>query len=82
MLRECRKIRIRRTLHTRRTLSGKRLPAEPFEFVRLAVSLPSTMLFDGHGLGQIARLIHIAATPYGDVVGQELQRNDGQDRRE
>ncbi len=37
-------------------------------------------LFHRNGLGKIPRLIHIAATSYGDVVGEELQRHDLQNR--
>ena len=38
-------------------------------------------LFDGHALGEVSRLVHVAAEFDGDVVGQELQRNDGENRR-
>ena len=39
-------------------------------------------LFDGDALGQVARLVHIAALPDGDVVGQELERDDKKQRHE
>src|ERR1017187_6534396 len=39
-------------------------------------------LFDGHALGEIAGLIDVAAAAHGDVIGQELQRHDFQNRRE
>src|SRR3989442_3513975 len=32
---------------------------------------------DCHALGEIARLIHVAASQEGDVIGQKLQRHDG-----
>jgi len=31
-------------------------------------------------LGQISRLVHIAVTEHGDMVGQQLQRDRGDDR--
>src|SRR5437764_10896093 len=39
-------------------------------------------LFDRHRLGQVARLVHVAAQTHRDVVGEELERDDGEDRRE
>src|ERR1700674_5764505 len=33
-------------------------------------------LLDGHGFCQIPRLVHVAASTTGDVVCQQLQRND------
>src|SRR5882672_1239809 len=39
-------------------------------------------LFDGYGLGQIARLIDIGALEDGDVVGQKLQRHRVDDGRD
>src|SRR6266550_7229991 len=39
-------------------------------------------LFHRHRLGQVARLIHVAAQTHRDVVREELERDDGEDRRE
>src|SRR5205823_12949699 len=39
-------------------------------------------LFHRHRLGQVARLVHVAAQTHRDVVGEELERDDGEDRRE
>ena len=39
-------------------------------------------LFDGDGLGEVARLIYIAAAADGDVVGEKLERNNFEKRRE
>ena len=42
------------------------------------------LLFDGHALGQVSRLIHIRALEVSHVVGQELKRNgkeNGSERR-
>ena len=39
-------------------------------------------LFDGDGFSEVARLVHVAAAPDGDVVRQHLQRNDFEDRCE
>ena len=39
-------------------------------------------LFDGDGLGEVARLIHVAAAADGDVVGEQLQRNDFENGRD
>jgi hypothetical protein len=39
-------------------------------------------LFDGDRFREISRLIHIASPPHRDVIGQQLQRNDLQNRRE
>ena len=33
-------------------------------------------LFNGHGLRQVAGLIHVAAAADGDVISQQLQGND------
>jgi hypothetical protein len=41
--------------------------------------LQSALLFDGHALGEIARLIHIATPAYGNVIREELQRHDLED---
>ncbi len=38
-------------------------------------------LFNGDGLGQVARLIHVASAAHGDVIRQELQRDDFEDWR-
>ena len=35
---------------------------------------------DRHALGQIARLVDIAAAPARDMIGQQLERHDGQER--
>ena len=43
---------------------------------------PSPGLFDRDALRQIPRLVDVAAAAHGDVVGQQLQRNDHHDRRE
>ncbi|MBI2883307.1 MAG: hypothetical protein HYY11_05315 [Candidatus Methylomirabilis oxyfera] len=37
-------------------------------------------LFDRHALGEVARLVHVAPLPGGDVVGEELQWNDEKQR--
>ena len=37
-------------------------------------------LFDGDALGQIAGLIDVAATAHRDVIGEQLQRHDLQNR--
>ena len=39
-------------------------------------------LFYRHTLGQIPRLIHIFPAQHGDVIGQQLQRNREQNRRQ
>jgi len=39
-------------------------------------------LFDGHALGQVAGLVHVAAAQVGDVVREHLERNDVDDRGE
>ena len=39
-------------------------------------------LLDGDRLGKIPRLIDVAPPAHGDVIGQQLQRNDFQNRRE
>ena len=39
-------------------------------------------LFHSHGLGEVAGLIHIAASPDRDMVGEQLQRDDREDRRQ
>ena len=39
-------------------------------------------LFDGDGLREIARLVHIAAARNCSIVGKQLQRDDGEDRHD
>ena len=39
-------------------------------------------LFDGDRFGEIARLIDVAAAAHGDVVREQLQRNDFENRRD
>lgn len=39
-------------------------------------------LFDRHALGKVARLVHIAAKLHRNVVGEELKRNDAENRRQ
>jgi len=39
-------------------------------------------LFDGDGFGEVTRLIDVAAAAHGDVVSEELKRNDFQHRHE
>ena len=39
-------------------------------------------LFDGDGFREIARLIDVATAAHGDVVGEHLERNDFQNRRD
>ena len=34
--------------------------------------------FNRHALGEVARLVHVAPSEDGDVVGEQFQRNDGQ----
>jgi|GEM_PF-2039395 len=36
--------------------------------------------FHSHTLGQVARLVHVAPSGHGDLIGQELQRNSVQER--
>jgi hypothetical protein len=38
-------------------------------------------LFYGNGLGQIPWLIHVASATHGDVVSQQLERNNLKNRR-
>src|SRR5580698_10729114 len=39
-------------------------------------------LLDGDGFGQVAGLVYVAAAPDGDVVGEQLQRHDLDERGE
>ncbi len=39
-------------------------------------------LFDGHTFGQISRFVDVAAACHGDVVGDQLQGDAGDDRLE
>src|SRR6185295_13636262 len=45
----------------------------------LAVGDAEWSSLHGHTFGEIPRLIHVAAAPDGDVVGQQLQRQDHED---
>ena len=47
-----------------------------------ARQLQPRALFDRHALGEIARLIDVAAAADGDVVREQLQRHDHHDRRQ
>ncbi len=42
--------------------------------------LPHFRLLDGDALREIARFVDVAAELDGEVVGEQLQRDDGQDR--
>jgi hypothetical protein len=35
-------------------------------------------LFHRDALGEVPRLVHVAPTQYGDMIGEELKWNDGQ----
>ena len=50
--------------------------------VQLMRELPAASLLDRDALGQVARLIHIAAAAHRDVIRQQLQRHDLQNRRQ
>src|SRR5206468_3313381 len=39
-------------------------------------------LLHRHRLGEVARLVDVAAEAHGDVVAEELERNDGDERRQ
>ena len=54
-----------------------------FTLTHMLVQFPFylRLLLDGDGFRQVARLIHVAAAAHGDVIGQQLQRHDFQDRR-
>jgi hypothetical protein len=56
---------------------------ELFRFYSLSWdSLTTSFSLHSHGFCEIARLIHVEATAGGNVVGQELQGNDGENRGE
>ena len=58
------------------TVAGASTPA-PTDGARRYSSCPGrSKLLDGDALGEIARLIHVAAAAHGDVVSQQLQRHD------
>lgn len=40
--------------------------------VDVGADLNECVLFDGHALGQIARLIHVGALEHGHVIGEQL----------
>ena len=44
--------------------------------------LAAFSLLDGDALGEIPRLVHVRSLETGDVVGEELERDGGQDRGE
>ena len=58
--------------------SDSRLAAATFYFSLLAFHV----LFHRHTLCQVPRLVHIQAADGGDVIGQQLQRDDRDDGRE
>src|SRR5437588_8838959 len=39
-------------------------------------------LLDGYAFRQVARLVHVAAEFHREMIGEQLQRDDGQNRRE
>src|SRR5438874_9654731 len=43
---------------------------------------PTFELLDGYALGEIARLVDVAAAPDGDVVREQLQRDHHERRRQ
>lgn len=44
------------------------------------VDMTAAVLFHRDAFRQIARFVHVAATKRGDVIGEQLQRNDPYDR--
>src|ERR1700726_3042714 len=46
----------------------------------MSASERTAALFDGYGLSEVARLIDVAAAAYGDVISEQLQRQDLQNR--
>jgi hypothetical protein len=53
--------------------------AEALAFPEEAARL--TVLLYGYRLGGVARLVYVAASADGDVVGEQLQRDDFEDRQ-
>jgi predicted ATP-grasp superfamily ATP-dependent carboligase/glycosyltransferase involved in cell wall biosynthesis len=47
-------------------------------YARASWRAPARPLLDGHGLGQVARLVDVEPAVAGDPVGQHLQRDHGQ----
>src|SRR5262252_9435980 len=75
----------RMPIHGVRRLTGTRARME----TRTAMSLirglgakrdRARSLFHRDALGEVARLIHVASSQYGDVISEELERNHGDER--
>jgi hypothetical protein len=47
----------------------------PSPRMKCNLALPINYLFDGHGLGQVSWLIHVAAPAHRDVIRHQLQWN-------
>src|SRR6266699_370537 len=56
-------------------------PASSMSATRRTIVLAIMVSLDCYALRQVARPIHVAATQHGDMIGQQLQRNDRQHRR-
>lgn len=49
-----------------------------------ALEIPNSELplFHRHALGKVSRLVHVVSAQHGDVVGEQLERNAGENRHE
>src|SRR6202050_5215525 len=65
-----------------RAEKGECLSFLDFRVRRIKVEGGRAYLLDGDGLGQVARLIHVASATHGDVIRQKLKRDDLEDCRE
>src|SRR6188508_1337015 len=61
---------------TMRSMSMRSIPTS----WRLMVGIVPEALFDRHRFREVARLVHVGAAGDGDLVGQELEREDGDHR--
>ena len=55
---------------------------EPQDLSWPGVDADRRVLFHGNGLGEVAWLVDVAAAAHGDVVGEQLQRHNLNERRE
>src|ERR671910_149578 len=75
---------VRRTDSANRSTSQTSIPM-PMIITQLAAGAggryaPAQSLFDGDGLGQVARLVNVVALPGGKLAGEHLQRHGGDQR--
>src|SRR6202167_387972 len=65
--------------HARARAAGSETTMQSARPTRARGGVATGGLLDGDGLGEVARLVDVEAAAAGDLVGEHLQRDDGED---